>query len=151
VLIFLDTHREITDTGYSIEGYDPYKIGMQTITVKYDVFSCLLELEIVDSLISIVCPNGHVYYPNEDGSDPGCPYCVIAEVYEVVYYYDITYTYEILDVLYSSGTYYFGHNNYLNISITKKELSLLKKMQRFSVKTVLLGRRKRFHYGGKVL
>ena len=150
VLIFRDEHRELTETDYIIDHFDPYLMGHQTITVIYKEFSCLLEVEVVDHLATVVCPKGHVYYLNEDGSDPGCPFCVIAEGYEVVYYYDITYTYEIVEEIYKNGVYYFKQNNYLNISVTKKNISLLKKLQRFSVKTVLLGRKRRFIYGGEI-
>ena len=150
VLIYRDSHRELTDTDYSIEGYEPTLFGIQTITIRYKEFICHLEINVVDVLNTVTCPNGHVYYLNEDGSDPGCPYCVIAQGHEVVYYYDITYTDEILEELYNTGTYSFDQNNYINISVTKKEVSLLMKLQRISVKTVLLGRKKRFQYGGEI-
>ncbi len=150
VLIFRDTHRELTYIGYSINGYDPYQMGIQTVTILYKEISYSFEIEVVDTLKTVTCPNGHVYYLNEDGSDPGCPYCVIAESHEVVYYYNITYTYEILEELYKNGSYIFDKRNYINISVTKEDISILKKLQKFSVKAVLLSRKKKFMYGGEV-
>lgn len=152
VLIFKDTHREVTMEDYTIENYQPYTLGEQTITVKYGTFSTTLDIEVVNTLTSITCPNGHVYYLNEDGSDPGCPYCEIVEEQEnAVYFFDIIYTSEILETLYQDGIYYFKKDHYISLQVTKKQKSLFVRIQQKSVfKTVMLGRKKRYTYGGKV-
>ncbi len=150
-LIYLDTHREIIETGFTTEGFDPFRKGVQTILVRYLEFSCTLEAEVVDALGTVTCPNGHIYYLNEDGTDPGCPFCAIGEGHEVILFYEITYLPEILEVLYTSGIYYFDRNNYLTVRVTKRDTSLIVKLQQTSAKLVMLGRRKRFTYGGEVL
>jgi uncharacterized protein YbaR (Trm112 family) len=152
VLIFRDTHREITSIGYILEDYDPFKLGMQTITVRYKEFHCSIDINVVDTLATVVCPNGHIYYLNEDGSDPGCPYCTIGGNYQIVYYYDITYIPEILYEIYTNGIYYFDKGNYITVRVTKKDVTLIIKIQKkLSLKTAMLGRKKRYVYGGEVL
>ncbi len=151
VLIFKDTHREIIETGYKTEGFNPFQMGEQTITVRYQEFSCTLDVKVVNTLETVTCPNGHVYYLNEDGSDPGCPFCGIAETVGLVIFYDITYLPEILEELYTDGTYYFNQNNFLTVRVTKRDHSLVAKLQETSFKLVMLGRKRRFTYGGEVL
>ncbi len=152
VLIFRDNHREAVMSDYTIEGYSPYHLGKQTITVKYSSYITTLEIEVINTLAGVTCPNRHVYYLNEDGSDPGCPYCIISNEQDVsVYFFDITYTAEILETIYRDGIYYFEDNHYLTIRVTKKDKSLLFKIQKTSLfKLSILGRKKRYIYGGKV-
>jgi rubrerythrin len=151
VLVFLDTHREIIETGYTTEGFNPFQMGEQTIIVRYKEFSCILDVKVVNTLETVTCPNGHVYYLNEDGSDPGCPFCVIGDHIGIVIFYDITYLPEILEELYTVGTYYFDQNNFLTVRVTKRDHSLVAKLQETSLKLVMLGRKRRFTYGGEVL
>ncbi len=151
VLVYLDTHREIVTEGYSIENYAAEKMGKQKITIRYDKFTYLMEIEVVNTLASIICPNGHIYYRNEDGSDPGCPYCNKKDSKETVLYYDITYLEEILDTIYNRNTYYFQSGNYITIKVVKKDKSLLTKVQNMFLRTTVLGRKKEFTYGGEVL
>ncbi len=152
VLVFLDTHREIVESGYITEGFDPFRMGEQTILVRYLEFSCTLEVDVVDALETVICPNGHVYYLNEDGTDPGCPFCAIGESHGVVIFYDITYLPEILEKLYTDGVYYFDKSNFLTVRVTKRNVSLAAKIQKESIfaKMMMSGKRKRFVYGGEV-
>ncbi len=152
VLIFKDEHREVALDNYTISYYEPYTLREQTITVSYGGFTTTLDLEVVNTLNSITCPNGHVYYQNEDNSDFGCPYCKITdEVGEEVYFFDITYTAEILEALYREGVYYFKENHYVTVEVSKKQKSLRTKIQRTFFGTAILGRKKRITYGGRVL
>lgn len=151
VLVFKDTHREIAKDGYTIEGFLPSKLGSQTITVKFKEFSCTLQLEVVNAVKAIVCPKGHIYYPNENGTDTGCPFCVVEAEHLTVYYYDITYLSEILEVMYTEGVYYFDGGNYLTVRATKRDISLVSKIQKMFFKLTLLGRKRRFIFGGEVL
>lgn len=150
VLIFRDEHRELITDGYTLENYNPFILGIQTVTVKYRGFSANLTLELVNTLSSVICPNGHVYYLNEDGTDPGCPYCRQDNQVNTVYYYDITYSSEILDTVYSAGTYHFKKGNYVTIRLIKRDKSLLYKLQNMFFKTSMLGRKKVFIFGGEV-
>jgi rubrerythrin len=152
VLIFKDEHREVALDGYTIMDYEPYTMGEQMISISYNRFHTTLDIEVVNTLDSITCPNGHIYYRNEDGSDPGCPYCDIAkEANEEVLFFDITYTSEILEKLYHEGIYYFREKHYVSVVVSKKQKSLLTKIQRTFFMTSMLGRKKRFIYGGRVL
>ena len=107
-------------------------------------------VEVVNILDTITCPRGHVYYKNDDGSDPGCPFCHNWEEPNKILYFDITYTTEILDKLYSIGRYHFQKGNYISVILIKKDKSLLYQLQRTFFNTSLLGRKKRFKYGGEV-
>lgn len=151
VLIFRDGHRELKAEGYIMEGYDPFKEGMQTVTVSYEGFETTLTLELVNSLSSVTCPEGHLYYPDEDGTDPGCPYCRLGVSNGTVRYYNIRYTSEILDELYEKGIYHFKKGNYITIRLIKRDKSLLYRLQKMFFKTAMLGRIKRFVFGGEIL
>lgn len=151
IKVFRDTHREITYEGYSFEGYKPFLLGEQTITVYFETFSTTLDIEVVNILNSVTCPDGHVYYLNEDGSDPGCPYCESSEnLGEEVYYFDITYTDEIMEKVYHEGIYEFDHKNFITIRVSKTDQSLLTKIQSTFFRTAMFGRKRRYIYGGKV-
>lgn len=151
VLVFFDAHKELTTEGYTIENYDPHKLGIQTITVYYKEFSAAINIELVNTLLSIVCPNGHVYYFNDDGTDPGCPYCSMVDAVGTVYFFDITYNSEILEKMYLEGQYIFERHNYITVIVSKKNKSLISNMQKTFFKTTLLGRKKKFTYGGEVI
>ncbi len=152
VLIFKDDHREIELDDYTITDYEPFIMGEQTIAVTYAGFHTTLDIEVVNTLDSITCPNGHIYYRNEDGNDSGCPYCnIVEEVNEEVYFFDITYTSEILEELYQEGIYYFKEQHYVSVEVSKKQKSLLTKIQSTFFRTAMLGTKKRFIYGGRVL
>ncbi len=150
VLSFRDTHLELRTQGFSIEDFDAYKLGIQTMKVTYEGFVTSLEVEVVDTLSSLICPKGHVYYCNEDGSDPGCPYCSMVGNFGTIYYFDITYTNEIIETLYAEGIYYFDKYNYLTIKVSKRDLSLSTKTQKLFFKTAMLGRKKSYIHGGEI-
>lgn len=150
VLIYLDTHRQITEEGYTLDNYNAYQLGDQTITIKYNEFQTTIDIQVVDTLSSITCPKGHIYYLNDDGTDPGCPYCKIEDEVDTVYYFDITYLAEIIDTLYTEGIYYFDHGNYITLNVVKRDMSRLYKMQNMFFKTAMIGRKKRYIYGGEV-
>lgn len=150
ILIFRDDHREIAYDGYTLEGFNPNKLGVQTVKVIYKEFFTTIVLEVVNILDTIICPNGHVYYKNADGTDPGCPFCHTGDDVSKVIYFDITYTSEILNVIYSTGVYYFQTGNYISVIVIKKDKSLLYKAQRMFFATSLPGRKRRIIYGGEV-
>lgn len=151
ILIFSDEHRELVFENYTIEDYNPYALGVQTIRILYHGFSATLIIEVVNRLDSIICPNGHEYFRNSDGTDPGCPFCHDDEETSYASYYDITYTTEILDTMYLTGIYYFKKGNYVSIIVTKKNKSLMYRIQKTFFSTSVLGDKKRFIYGGEVL
>ena len=150
VLIFRDEHREFATDGYTLDNYNPSILGIQTVTVRYKEFTTTIVIEVVNILDNITCPKGHVYHKNSDGTDPGCPFCNKGEDTGKVIYFDITYTGEILDSIYSSGAYHFNKGNYITIIVTKKDKSLLYRLQDTFFSTSLLGRKRRYVYGGEV-
>lgn len=125
VLIFRDTHREFTYEGYTVSNYHPDLVGEQTVIVKYKEFQQNLVVEVIDTFGKTTCPNGHVYHLNEDGSDPGCPYCIDdGEREKALVYYDMTYTTDIIEALYNKNVYRMKTGDYITIVVTKKNKSL---------------------------
>lgn len=150
ILIFRDEHREFAYDGFTLEGFNPNQLGVQTATVRYKEFSTTIILEVVNAVDTITCPNGHIYYRNADGTDPGCPFCNVVEEVSKIIYFDITYTNDILNEVYTKGAYNFDKGNYITVIVVKKDKSLLYKAQKTFPGTSLLGRKKRFIYGGNI-
>lgn len=150
ILVFRDEHREFAYDGFTLEGFNPNQLGEQTATVRYKEFYTTLVLEVVNMADTITCPNGHVYYRNADGTDPGCPFCNTSEEISKVIYFEITYTTDILNEVYSNGVYHFDKGNYISVIVIKKNKSLLYRLQKTFFGTSLLGRKKRFIYGGNI-
>lgn len=121
VLVYRDGHKELAYSDWSIEGFRPEELGTQVITVKYKEFTTTLTIEVIQSMAKKVCPNGHIYYLNEDGSDPGCPYCKqdISSDYSQSYLTCI-YTKEILNELYKNEIYTLENGDNITIVVTEK-------------------------------
>ncbi len=129
--IFKDEHRELIYTGWTVSDFDPGKLGSQTITVHYEGFQDLLDIEMVDDLPEVTCRNGHTYYLNADGSDPGCPYCSSTEnKVEALFLFDTTYTNFILDEIYTHGEFRLEKGDYLKVTIRPKKVSILARLIR---------------------
>ena len=150
ILVFRDDHREFGNGEYTIKNYNPQELGIQTITVIYKGYTTTMVIEVVNMVNEIICPNGHIYHSNTDGSDPGCPYCHTGEDVSKIAYFDITYTSKILDTIYLEGRYYFTKGNYVSIIVIKKYKSLLYKMQNTFFSTSMLGRKRKYIHGGEV-
>jgi DNA-directed RNA polymerase subunit RPC12/RpoP len=130
ILYYQDGHREYAYNDWNVEGYNPYQLGSQTIYITYQEYQTLLKIEVVNSIGKIICINGHEYYLNDNGSDPGCPYCMInnsEEIHED--YFRCIYTLEILKELNSNEIYYFSSGDYFTVSIIPKGQSYLDKLQ----------------------
>ena len=150
VLIFKDEHRELELEDYTVENCNPYQLGPQNILVRYHEFFREVSIHVVDTVASITCPNGHVYYQNEEDSDSDCPYCAMTSHTGTVYFFDITYINEIISDMYAYGAYVFEQGNYITVTVTKKNKSLLFKMQNTFFRTSMLGSKKKFVLGGGV-
>lgn len=152
VLIYQDEHKKFLYEGYIITGYDPNLLGEQTVIITYNEFQTTLIIEVVESLQIVQCPNGHIYYLNPDGTDPGCPFCGAEEdsnLSEAIFYIDITYTDEILELLYENEVIYLEKGDYITIKITKN-----KKTYTNGIVTLFSKKdwyNKTFIYGGEVL
>ena len=149
IVQYRDNHREMKYSGYTVENYDKHKLGEQTVTVTYQGFRCQLMIEVVNQLIKVTCPNGHVYSLNEDGSDPGCPYCSDSTSVSGIAYLDVVYTSEILEILYGTGVYEIPEGDYFTIVITKEKFTSQVKNS-FFMHYNFLGTNKKFTYGGEV-
>jgi rubrerythrin len=151
ILLYRDTHRLITYTGYTVAGYHPDIIGTQLVTVSYDTFSTLLAVEVISGPARITCLEGHEYYLNEDNSDPGCPFCYETDKEEAIFYFETIYTTEIINELYEDGIFYLVEGDYLTITVTKRDVSLrsgLKKMF-FGTNSGII--KKKYTFGGEVM
>ncbi len=147
VKIFKDEHRELTYTGWTVSGYNPSQLGHQTITAHYSGFSDQLDIEVVDELPEVTCPNGHTYYLNPDGSDPGCPYCNGAgDKAESLFYFNTTYTGFIMNELYTKGEYPLQKGDYLKIRIKPRNVSILSKLLKLFIGII----KTEYTFGGEV-
>ncbi len=145
--LFKDEHRELTYTGWTVSDYNPGQLGNQTITAHYSGFSDQLDIEVVDELPEVTCPNGHTYYLNADGSDPGCPYCSGTEgKAEALFYFDTTYSGFIIDAIYTNGEYPLKKGDYLKVTIKPRNVSILSKL--LNIFTGYLKRE--YTFGGEV-
>lgn len=151
-LIFQDSHREKTYTGWMVEGFNCNSLGIQTISVVFQSFRTTLALEVIDILPKATCPNGHVYYMDEDGTDPGCPFCdEIGTKAHAIIYFDITYTNEILETLYAKGVYQLNKGDYITITITPKNTSIRWRLQLMFFGTSRKYKERTYVYGGEVI
>lgn len=149
ILRYKDGHRVITYSDWSVDGYQSNLLGEQDVVVKWKEFSTMLEIEVVNTLNKITCPNGHVYYLDEDGNDPGCPYCdEPINSFNSQYYSNCVYTSEILDELFTNGIYYFKDGDYVTIRITPRSTSYLQKLQH--IFTIYNKENNSYSYGGEV-
>lgn len=119
--IYLDGHEEPVEGGYSVTGLDVYRLGVQNVTVRYEGFSCIVVVEVVDGIGKNVCVNGHVYDLNADGSDPGCPYCTVDADDKPKRFYTITYNNDVVDRLYRDGIYYLQKGDSVTITVKRKK------------------------------
>ncbi len=147
VLIYKDGHREIAYNDWSVEGYQAEVLGMQTLTVTYKELQTTLTIEVINSLSKTVCINGHVYYLNADGSDPGCPYCSIDGTTESSQdYFECFYTDTILEELYANGIYYFEAGDYITVTVIPKPFTFLDKLQ--NMFSMAASTETKYSYGG---
>lgn len=152
VLIYKDTHRVLAYTGWTVSGYRPDLLGMQTVTVFCNGFSTTLTIEVVNALPENICPNGHEYYLNADGSDPGCPFCILDTIKDnAVFFFDNTYTSDIVEILYADGIYYLQHGDYLTITVTQRSTSLRSTLQKMFFGSVRGMKEKTYTFGGEVI
>ena len=149
--IYKDTHRQLFYTGYTVDDYDSGTLGTQNVTVSYGGFSTQLMIEVVKYLTGVTCPNGHIYYLNEDGSDPGCPYCLLAESSEeAIFYFDTTFTDAIIETLYLEGIYYLNEGDYITVNVSTRGYSITRKIETMFKKSNDAIPKKRYTFGGEV-
>ena len=150
VIVYKDTHRSLTYSGWTTEGFQPDVLGIQTVTVWYQGFSTLLTVEVTINPLQVTCPYGHIYYLNSDGADPGCPHCVAENSVEnAILLFDTTYTKEILESLYADGTYYLKAGDYLTVTIIKTGSSVRSRIGNMFLGIGPDGRK--YTFGGEVI
>lgn len=149
ILNYLDGHKEIAATGWAIEGYNPTQLGEQTVIVRYGIHSTSLKVTVINNLEKVTCPNGHVYYLNDDGSDPGCPYCMNTDLDKGTEYITILFTKDILQELELNNKIIFNKGDYITVKTITRELGDKKNF----LKTLYnLDRNKNeVIYGGRIL
>lgn len=153
-LIYKDTHRALTNTGWTITGYLPNTLGEQIITVYYGEFNTTLAIDVVENFSQITCPVcGALYYLNEDGTDPDCPYCLgETDKDNAVFYFEATYTNEILHLLYAEGIYYLQEGDYLTVIVTAAGKSARLKLENIFLDSESQEKRKQSYiFGGEVI
>ncbi len=132
--------------GYEVDGYNEYFTDApQTVTVRYKdvtadvVVTVLPRAELPTNIV--VCPNGHFYELNEDGTDPGCPYCAGAEGIEGKtggeYYTDMIYTSQILASLQAYGYIELEKGDSFTIRVAPRNKTIAHIVSDFFVKTAI--------------
>lgn len=116
---YLDGRKEFLTNNY-LDNLDKNYVGVQTITVSYKGMYDTLKVTIKRNVKQCnVCSRYYDLHP--DNSDPGCPYCAsLIPVFtgNVMEYYSLVTTDEILNELHNgSGKYYFTRGDYLKIDI----------------------------------
>lgn len=130
-------------TGYDVMGYDEYyTAGPQTVTISYDGCVDTVEVKVRDRdelpIDIVVCPNGHFYELNPDGSDPGCPYCSGAKSAEDArgeHYADMIYTTQIVSELYNLGSCKLSEGDTFTITVTQLSDSTAHKLGKLFLTT----------------
>ncbi len=122
VVQYKDNHREMAYSGYTVTGYDSKKLGKQDVEVHYKGHQCNLLIEVVNGLLKTACSKGHVYYLNDDGSDPGCPYCSDIHSSVTMSYLKVTYTAQILENLYVNGVYTIPSGEYFTLILVPQNI-----------------------------
>lgn len=149
ILLYKDGHRALAFNDWSVEGYHAKQLGTQTITVNYKNFSTSLTIEVINTLLKKVCPNGHVYYLNADGSDPGCPYCNQDTTTDSAQsYMDCIYTARIMKVLYDKGIYYLDDGDFITVTVKQKNTSIYYRLKHLFHRIDV--ENKKYSYGGMV-
>lgn len=130
IICYQDGHREYAYSDWNVDGYNPYQLGPQKINITYQEHQTLLNIEVVNSIRKTICTNGHEYYLNDDGSDPGCPYCMLDDSEEIHDdYFICIYTREILKELDNNEIYHFLCGDYFTVTIIPIGISYLDKLQ----------------------
>jgi rubrerythrin len=154
ILIYRDTHREITYTGFTYTGFDSSLLGEQTVTISYMELTTTLTIEVVDNINIVICSVcGSQYYLNEDGTDPGCPYCSGgADVERAVFYFDTSYTEDIVKRLYEDGIYHLRDGDYFTVRVNVTKVSVRAHIMRlFRSRKVEDKKKENYTYGGEVI
>lgn len=149
IITYKDAHRSLAYSGYAVENYEKNKLGRQTVQVEYKGHHSTLKIEVVNTIEKVVCQNGHVYSLNEDGSDPGCPYCSDTTTAKGISYINVIYTSNILETLYTTGSYEIPAGDYFTIVVTKEHRAFTVRNS-FLMYSDFLGPNKKFTYGGEV-
>jgi hypothetical protein len=123
---YLDGHTELVETEY-IDNLDKNYVGSQYVTISYKGLYTYLTVVTMRNLK--LCPVCHRQYElHPDDSDPGCPWCAARTPIftgNVMQYYNMRYSDEILEALYEGrGIYRFTNDDYLTISVKSRKGSM---------------------------
>jgi hypothetical protein len=119
---YLDGRKEYL-IDYYVNNLDKNYVGVQTVTVSYKGMNDTIKVMVRRNVKQCnVCSKYYELHP--DNSDPGCPYCAsLIPVFtgNVMEYYSLVTTDEIMKELYDgSGKYYFTKGDYLKIDINNR-------------------------------
>ena len=145
ILIYRDGHAEQVTEGWRVQNYNPYQLGMQQVQIAYQGLTTTLMIDVVTTLHSTTCPNGHTYYLEQDGSDPGCPYCAIPEL-DDTRYYDLTFTNEVTEHIFVDGYYFLEAGDLLSVEVSPRVESFWMQLQ--FIFTAADEHRRAVQYGG---
>lgn len=121
VVVYKDGHRELIESGWTVDGYDFFKVGEQRIVITYRSHSTVVPLKVVSAIDTIVCPYGHRYYTDDDGTDVGCPYCEITLDEQGIAYITMIFTEDIVEEMETNNIFYFDEGDYITVRIYKND------------------------------
>lgn len=127
ILFYRAGNQEIIYSGYTVRNYDPMRIGVQNVEIWYQEKKAGMQIEVVEIPVEAECEEGHRYFLNPDGTDPGCPYCGSLEE-ETKDYLDIYYTAQIIEVLEQEGRYPLQKGDYFGIRLAKQSGSFAERL-----------------------
>jgi hypothetical protein len=126
---YMDGRTEIVSSGYE-DNLDMNYLGTMVVTVGYKGAGLQLRVTTVcKKVLCTICGNYYALYP--DGTDPGCPYCLMKiPVFtgEVMKYDEKTYTEQILNSLYQKGIYYFDKGDIFTVTVKNKSSGMGRKL-----------------------
>ncbi len=126
---YMDGRTEVVTSGYE-DNLDMNYLGSMVVTVGYKGAGLQVRVTTVcKKVLCTICGNYYSLYP--DGTDPGCPYCLMKiPVFtgEAMKYDEKTYTEQILDSLYQKGIYYFDKGDIFTVSVKNKSSGMGRKL-----------------------
>lgn len=151
-IIFRDGYKIDITSGFKLLNFKSYIVGKQNAEIDYKGFRVIYKVQVIEEERKTnTCDKGHTYYLNEDGSDPGCPYCINTDSGEMLHYVNIMYNDELLEKLYRDKIIDFASGDYIVLRITKSTDSVTSRLQRLVPLSIGEVKEEQFVYGGEVL
>lgn len=129
LVTYMDGHTEIITSGYD-DNLDSSYLGTKPVTIGYKgAVTYLTVTTVCAKTVCEICGREYSLYP--DGSDPGCPYCILKTPIftgNVLCYEEKVYTDTILDKMSFQSCYRMQTGDRLAVVIKNKSSSIAHKL-----------------------